>query len=133
MEWSDDGGDTWQPVSFSETIVQGGCSSQGLTDGTLTTPEDGIVSFTGLDPRLTYRLTETQAPRGYVLLSEPVWAGSLSVNPDLNLQFTVHNGRGYILPAAGGNGASLYLFPVLGTALCTTSISMIIRRKKYEK
>ncbi len=133
LEWSDDGGDTWQPVSFSETIVHGGCSSQGLKDGTLTTPEDGIVSFTGLDPRLTYRLTETQAPRGYVLLSEPVWAGSLSDTPDLNLQFTVHNGRGYILPAAGGNGTSLYLFPVLGTALCTTSISMIIRRKKYEQ
>lgn len=133
LEWSNDSGNTWQPVSFSETIIQGGCSSQALNDGTLTTPEDGIVSFTGLDPRLTYRLTETQAPRGYVLLSKPVWSGSLSVNPDLNLQFTVHNGRGYILPAAGSNGTSLYLFPVLGTALCTTSISMIIRRKKNEK
>ncbi len=134
LEWSDDGGNTWQPVFFSETIIQGGCSSQGLKDGTLTTPEDGIVSFTGLAPRLTYRLTETQAPRGYVLLSEPVWSGSLSVNPDLNLQFTVHNGRGYILPAAGSNGISF--LPVLGTAFCLTSISMTIilqRRKNYEK
>ncbi|MEI3092841.1 MAG: prealbumin-like fold domain-containing protein [Oscillospiraceae bacterium] len=45
-----------------------------LTDGKLTSGADGEVRFTGLYSG-GYRVTETKAPKGYQLLTEPVYGG----------------------------------------------------------
>lgn len=115
-------GDTWKPVFQSEELAVGGCSSQGLTDGCLTTDESGTVTFSGLwaNEAVQYRLTEIQAPEGYELLREPVFEGVLPVSyPDgavsmepeeiidgtayfYTLPITVRDGHIYTLPQTGG-------------------------------
>ena len=117
-------GDTWKPVFQSEELAVGGCSSQGLTDGCLTTDESGTVTFSGLwaDEAVQYRLTEIQASEGYELLKEPVYEGTLPITADpdeialepeevldgiayfYNLPITVQNGHIYTLPMTGGRG-----------------------------
>lgn len=117
-------GDAWKPVFQSEELAVGGCSSQDLTDGCLTTDESGTVTFSGLwaDGAVQYRLTEIQAPEGYKLLKEPVYEGTLPITADpdeialepeevldgtayfYNLSITVQNGHIYTLPMTGGSG-----------------------------
>lgn len=140
-------GDTWKPVFQSEEMAVGGCSSQDLTDGCLTTGESGTVTFSGLwaDAEIQYRLTEVAAPEGYELLKEPVFEGVLPVRyPDgevsmepeeildgmayfYNLPITVQNGHIYTLPMTGGRG-----FPwiplglivlALGGTLCALALN----------
>lgn len=97
LEWSADG-TVWAPVTFSRTAMLGGCSSESLTDGCLTTGADGKICFTGLHPAAQYRLTELTTPDGYTLLKEAAYLGSLTQQ---NVVLTVVNGQNYILPAAG--------------------------------
>lgn len=85
LEYSLDKGSTWEPVVFKEAddtnITRGGCTSPELTDGQLTTEEDGTVTFTGLraDSRTLYRLTETKAPEGHSLIGGALYVGTLPV------------------------------------------------------
>ena len=76
LEWSEDG-NNWQPVQHSKVVTKGGCSAEGLTDGCLTSGEDGVLQWTGLHPGLQYRLTETKAPEGFKLLTEAAFTGSI--------------------------------------------------------
>lgn len=85
LEYSLDKGSTWEPVFFrtadDTNISRGGCTSPELTDGQLTTGEDGKVNFTGLraDSRTLYRLTETKAPEGHSLIGGTLYVGTLPV------------------------------------------------------
>ena len=76
LEWSAEGS-LWYPVTYSESIVRGGCSNPDVTDGSLTTGADGILEWDSLYPGLQYRLTETKAPDGYKLLTKPAYEGEL--------------------------------------------------------
>ncbi len=134
-------GDTWKPVFQSEEMAVGGCSSQDLTDGCLTTDESGTVTFSGLwaDEAVQYRLTEIQAPEGYELLSEPVFEGVLPVSyPDgevsmepeevldgmayfYNLPVTVQNSHIYTLPQTGGSG-----FPFAGIGAVALFLGLLL-------
>lgn len=85
LEYSADDGTTWEAV-FSRNpsepnLTPGGCTSPELTEGQLTTGEDGIVRFTGLraDRHILYRLTETKAPEGYSLMGGSLYVGTLPV------------------------------------------------------
>ena len=124
----------------------GGCSSQGLTDGCLTTDESGTVTFSGLwaDEAVQYRLTEIQAPEGYELLKEPVYEGTLPITADpdeialepeegldvsayfYNLPITVQNGHIYTLPMTGGSGVPWIplglIVLALGGTLCVLAL-----------
>lgn len=113
LEWSEDGSD-WKPVFSSETITPGSCSSPGLTDGCLVTPENGVIEFTGLDGRLQYRLTELEIPEGYMLLTEPVFEGPLPADT-LELQFTAVNGRTFEIPKTGSQ--DMWMIPIV-SLLC---------------
>ena len=139
-------GDTWKPVFQSEELAVGGCSSQGLTDGCLTTDESGAVTFSGLwaDEVIQYRLTEVAAPEGYELLSEPVYEGTLPISADpdeialepeevldgtayfYNLPITVQNGHIYTLPMTGGSGVPWMplglIVLALGGTLCVLAL-----------
>lgn len=66
LEWSDDGGNTWKAVAYSDEaeVVKGGCSNPNLTDGCLTSGEDGVVEWGNLYPGIRYRITEVKARRG---------------------------------------------------------------------
>lgn len=119
LEWSDDDGATWQNVTFtdSQSVTKGGCTAAGLMDGRLETGKDGIVRFTGLHPGLRYRLTETKAPEGFQLLTEPAYEGSISAEENLTVELTVVNAPVYELPMTGSIGESVQSVLQIGGAL----------------
>lgn len=104
LEWSAEG-TLWWPVELNDTeqIVAGKCSSVGLENGRLVSGEDGVITFTGLHPGVQYRLTETAAPEGYQLLTEPAFTGTLPAVEDFCLILMVHNAREFVLPKTGSN------------------------------
>lgn len=137
LEWSSDGGATWTPVSFNagSYVVSGGCMSADLAaDGTLTTGEDGIIEFSGLHPGLTYRVTELEAPEGYVLLSDYAFVGTLPVG-ELTAEFTVVNSPGYELPGTGVDtmDTTVMVGLILVAAVSLFSIGLILFKSKRKK
>lgn len=105
LEWSADGSQ-WAPVAFTDSLdfAEGTCTSEGLTDGKLISGEDGLVRFMGLHPQSLYRLTETKAPEGYQLLTEPVHEGGIQVGNEYFVQLTVVNAPVFELPMTGSMG-----------------------------
>lgn len=136
LEWSEDGED-WTPVTFSdaEGVLKGCSNAPGLENGCLITDEAGIITFSNLHPGLQYRVTELEAPEGYVLLADYAFVGELPVE-DLTVALTVHNSQGYILPTTG---ESSFTFVVLGSCLVVASLTVAVfvtwkhRRKKAQK
>lgn len=106
LEWSVDGSQ-WTPVVFTDSLdmSEGTCTSEGLKDGKLTSGADGVVRFTGLYPGSLYRVTETKAPKGYQLLTEPVHEGSIQVGKEYFVQLTVVNAPVFELPMTGSTGS----------------------------
>lgn len=101
LEWSADGLQ-WQPVTYSETVVQGACSNPDVEDGCLTTDESGILEWGNLHPGLYYRLTETKAPDGYRLLEKPAYEEKLP-QEDFSLRVRVTNTRIFTMPDTGAS------------------------------
>ena len=108
LEWSADG-NAWEPVVHTDAMdaVEGTCTSEGLVDGKLTSGEDGIVRFTGLHPNRLYRVTETKAPEGYQLMTEPIHEGSIKTGDEYFVQLTVVNAPVFELPMTGSVGATV--------------------------
>ena len=126
LEWSAEGS-LWYPVTYSETIVRGGCSNPDVTDGSLTTGTDGLLEWDNLYPGLQYRLTETKAPEGYKLLDKAAYEGALPAD-DLALSVRVTNTRTFTMPDTGGNTAMI--FRILSMISSTVCLAMLIYSKK---
>lgn len=131
LEWSVDGSQ-WTPVTFTDSldVKEGTCTSEGLTEGTLTSGEDGIVRFTGLHPQLLYRLTETRAPEGYQLLTEPVHEGGLQVGDEYFVQLTVVNAPAFALPMTGSTGGTVRSGLQLAGALILLAVLIRLAKKR---
>ncbi len=99
LEWSEDGS-IWTPVSQADGVAFGGCGSAGLTNGTLTTDETGIITFENLHPGLKYRLTETLAPDGYARAALAVFEDYLT-SDNFAVAIEVENSRIFSLPDTG--------------------------------
>ncbi len=127
LEWSEDSSD-WKPVFPSETITPGGCSSPGLTDGCLTTPENGVIEFTGLDGRLQYRLTELEAPEGYTALTSAAFEGTIPVD-ELHIYLRAVNGRTFVLPKTGSNAMQTMQF----IGILCMSVGLLLSTIQYRK
>ncbi len=139
-------GSAWKPVTgrSNDVVTIGACTSEGLTDGQLTTDESGKVIFEGLwaDDQLQYRLTEVKAPEGYELLAEPVFEGVLPVSYNAekvsaepeeiiggtayfyNPTFTVTNGHVYEMPMTGGR--NLPLTPIGAVMILLSTFPIIL-------
>lgn len=129
LEWSAEGS-LWYPVTYSETIVRGGCSNPDVTDGSLTTGADGILEWDSLYPGLQYRLTETKAPEGYNLLEGTAFEGELAAD-DLNIGLRVVNTRTYTLPKTGSSGLRLFpVFALIPAFSCSSGLVLSILRKR---
>lgn len=131
LEWSEDGV-VWQPVTASEEIVTGGCTSEGLTDGKLIVGSDGKVIYEGLQPELYYRLTETKAPEGMQLLTEPAYEGKLPLNDDFVVELCVVNAPVFTLPQTGSNGFG-FLMIALPLFCCGGAMFWICRHNKRKQ
>ena len=127
LEWSEDG-DTWQPVQYSEVVAKGGCSAEGLTDGCLTSGEDGILQWTGLHPGLHYRLMETKAPEGFKLLTEAAFTGTLPTDT-LSAELTIVNARTFTMPETGAVSGAVVRILGLTAAICCL-VALIYRKKE---
>ena len=131
LEWSEDG-TNWEAVSANDTayVTKGGCTTSGLTDGRLVSPDSGLVTFTGLHPLLQYRLTETDAPDGFQLLGGIAYEGGLSTENALTVTLTVVNAPVFELPATGSNALTLMS---VGIALCAAlCMSVLLFHKRKE-
>ena len=137
LEYSLDDGETWQAVQFREensAVTEGGCTSDNLEDGTLTTGDDGIVCFAGLcrSDTIKYRLTETETAAGYELLASPAFEDYLPANGEADISLTVVNASAFTMPATGGTG---FIGQAVGLGLAATALAalFITTRKKKNK
>ena len=131
LEWSADG-KNWKPVSFTNDSVPqiGGCTTNGLKNGMLTTDKNGLVEFTGLYPTLQYRLTETKTQEGYQMLKDPIQIDDLTENDDLQVNIRVVNFHEFALP---DTGRASFLWLGAGIGLCCMACMAILttfRRKE---
>lgn len=126
------GADTYRPIKTGET---------GVADGTVTTPEGGVIHFTGLAEG-TYKLVETAAPQGYNKVADPIEVkieasynqdGTLeswTVNKNGHNAVEVVNHAGTILPDTGGIGT--VVFTVAGAAIVIAGAAWYIGRRKHQ-
>ena len=129
LEWSAEGS-LWYPVTYSESIVRGGCSNPDVTDGSLTTGADGILEWSSLYPGLQYRLTETKAPDGYNLLDGTAFEGELAAD-NMTVSLRVVNTRTYTLPKTGSTGLRLFpIFALIPALTCSSGLVFSILRKR---
>ena len=115
LEWLD--GDVWKPVVLSDTIIPGGCRSEGLVNGCLVTDANGLAIFEGLHPDLEYRLTEVEPPEGYMLQAIPVFEGKLPADT-LSKEVTAYNSSIYEIPETGDNSYLNVLIPFATIVVC---------------
>ncbi len=120
LEWSTDG-KTWYPTFFSTDLIPGGCFTVGLQDGYFTVGDDGEIIFDGLHPELYYRVTETAAPNGYVLLADYAFVGKIEGDTMVK-ELHIINSLGYLLPRSGSN---TMFFMAAGGAL-TAMFSLLL-------
>lgn len=131
LEWSEDGV-TWAPVTYtdSENVSKGTCTSEGLVDGKLESGKDGVVCFTGLHPELQYRLTETKAPEGYQLLTEPAYEGGISPEENLIVELTVVNAPVFELPMTGSTGSvGMHILQMVSAILLLALLLCLVKKQ----
>jgi len=150
LEYSTDEGSTWKPVfsrsADDNSVVAGGCTSEGLSNGQLFTDSAGNVKFTGLraDRKVLYRLTESVAPEGYSLLAGSLYVGTLPIESEniyaadaevfdrsalvYTLVITATDDPVFRLPESGGMGFS-YL-PIVMSLMTVPIIIFIYKRKE---
>ncbi len=105
---------TGAPLAGAELLLETSADGKTWTEvGRVTTDKIGVAKWENLKTGVQYRVTETKAPAGYTLLTEPLFAGVLdSSNRDVTI--TACNNAGFALPFTGGTGFTTYfLFAAL--------------------
>ena len=105
---------TGSPLTGAELLLETSADGKTWTEvGRVTTDSTGVAEWENLKIGAQYRVTETKAPAGYTLLTEPLFTGALdSGNRDITI--TACNNAGFALPFTGGTGFTTYfLFAAL--------------------
>ncbi len=105
---------TDSPLAGAELLLETSSDGKTWTEvGKITTDSTGVAKWENLKIGVQYRVTETKAPAGYTLLTEPLFTGTLdSSNRDITI--TACNNAGFVLPFTGGTGFTTYfLFAAL--------------------
>ena len=104
---------TGSPLAGAELLETSADGKTWSEVGRVTTDKTGIAKRSDLKIGAQYRVTETKAPAGYTLLTEPLFTGTLdSSNRDVTI--TACNNAGFALPFTGGTGFTTYfLFAAL--------------------
>lgn len=131
LEWSKDGRQ-WQTVTYTDSpdVTEETCATEGLTDGKLTSGADGVVRFAGLYSGSLYRVTETKAPKGYQLLTEPVYEGSIRKDDGNFIRLTVVNAPMFELPMTGSTGYTAMTAIQVGTGVVLLFILIRLAKKR---
>lgn len=128
LEGSEDG-NLWYPVipGSSGICVLGERSEENLAAGSKTSGEDGLLTWENLSITLQYRITETKAPKGYTLLKEAAFEGTL---PADTLELRVVNGEAFALPKTGSTGfVRIPMATVFCLMLCAANL-WLLRKKE---
>lgn len=105
---------TGSPLAGAELLLETSADGQTWMEvGKITPDSTGVAKWENLKIGAQYRVTETKAPAGYTLLTEPLFTGALdSSNRDITI--TACNNAGFALPFTGGTGFTTYfLFAAL--------------------
>lgn len=132
-------------VFLLEALNSDGEVDAGEIAKTLTTADNGTLTFDNLKCAVMYRLTEISEPSGYLKLEEPIL---FSINEDGSVTVENHpyayagasaynivvcNRKAVPLPITGGNGITMYcasgIFLML-TAVCVY-IKRYLRKRRY--
>ena len=100
---------TGSPFAGAELLLETSADGKTWSEvGRVTTDKTGIAKWSDLKTGAQYRVTETKAPAGYTLLTEPLFTGTLdSSNRDVTI--TACNNAGVVLPFTGGTGFTTYI------------------------
>ncbi len=114
---------TGAPLAGAELLLETSADGETWAEvGKITTDSTGVAEWENLKIGAQFRVTETKAPAGYTLLTEPLFAGALdSSNRDITI--TACNNAEFVLPFTGGTGfTSYFLFAALmlcmGVSFC---------------
>ena len=121
---------TDSPLAGAELMLETSADGKTWTEvGRITTDSTGVAKWENLKTGVQYRVTETKAPEGYTLLTEPLFAGVLdSSNRDITI--TACNNAGFALPFTGGTGFTTYfLFAALMLCMGAYFCKKSARRK----
>ena len=121
---------TGAPLAGAELLLETSADGKTWTEvGRVTTDNTGIAKWENLKTGVQYRVTETKAPAGYTLLTEPLFAGVLdSSNRDVTI--TACNNAGFALPFTGSAGFTAYfLFAALMLCMGVYFCKKSARRK----
>ncbi len=105
---------TGSPLAGAELLLETSVDGQTWMEvSRITSDKTGVAEWENLKIGAQYRVTETKAPAGYTLLTEPLFTGALdSGNRDITI--TACNNAGFALPFTGGTGFTTYfLFAAL--------------------
>ena len=105
---------TGAPLAGAELLLETSADGQTWMEvGKITPDSTGVAKWENLKIGAQYRVTETKAPAGYTLLTEPLFTGALdSSNRDITI--TACNSAGFVLPFTGSTGFTTYfLFAAL--------------------
>lgn len=105
---------TGSPLAGAELMLETSADGKAWTEvGRITTDSTGVAKWSDLKVGAQYRVTETKAPAGYTLLTEPLFTGVLDSN-NRDITITACNNAGFALPFTGGTGFTTYfLFAAL--------------------
>lgn len=108
---------TGAPLTGAELLLETSADGKTWTEvSRITTDKTGIAKWSDLKIGVQYRITETKAPAGYTLLTEPLFTGTLDSN-DRDITITACNNAGFALPFTGGTGFTTYfLFATLAAS-----------------
>lgn len=100
---------TGSPLAGAELLLETSTDGKNWTEvGKITTDKTGIAQWNDLKIGVQYRVTETKAPAGYTLMTEPLFTGTLdSDSPDVTI--TACNSAGFVLPFTGSAGFAPYI------------------------
>ena len=100
---------TGAPLAGAELLLETSTDGKTWTEvGRVTTDNTGIAKWSDLKVGVQYRVTETKAPAGYTLLTEPLFTGTLDSN-NRDITITACNNAGFALPFTGGTGFTTYI------------------------
>ena len=105
---------TGSPLTGAELMLETSADGKTWSEvGRVTTDKTGIAKWSDLQTGAQYRVTETKAPAGYTLLTEPLFTGMLD-SSNRGVTITACNNAGFVLPFTGGTGFTTYfLFAAL--------------------
>ena len=100
---------TGSPLAGAELLLETSTDGQNWVEvSRITTDKIGVAKWENLKIGAQYRVTETKAPAGYTLLTEPLFTGALD-NNNRDITITACNSAGFVLPFTGGTGFAPYI------------------------